>query len=156
MRHPTCFRVAAASPFWLLLFPASAHAQPVSLELSNLCLSPLPAGVGFGSVMAKAAKVTDEMFVAASQVGTLLVCTGLRIVDQRPQALDVQSSLSCSPLLWLACQPVALPDAHQPNSRCCAFGMQALADAVSEEQLARKEMYPEITQLRAVSCKVGG
>lgn len=34
--------------------------------------------------------------------------------------------------------------------------MQALADAVSEEQLGRKEMYPEITQLRAVSCKVGG
>ncbi len=27
------------------------------------------AGVGFGSVMAKATKVTDQMFVAASQVG---------------------------------------------------------------------------------------
>ena len=29
----------------------------------------LPPGVGFGSVMAKATKVTDQMFVAASQVG---------------------------------------------------------------------------------------
>ncbi|PRW33894.1 NADP-dependent malate dehydrogenase [Chlorella sorokiniana] len=82
---------ASGSPFAPVTLDGTTY---VPGQANNVFIFP---GVGFGSVMAKATKVTDQMFVAASQ---------------------------------------------------------ALADAVSEEQLGRKEMYPEITQLRAVSCKV--
>ena len=55
-----------------------------------------------------------------------------------------------------ACLPLASGDGAAALSPPLHPPPQALADAVSEEQLGRKEMYPEITQLRSVSAKVGG